>query len=205
MSQAITVYTVATPLVPAGPFNWVHLHNASAIVVYLSYDGTPITLATGVPLAAGARLRLENGNKPHLFVKGISGITASGSASMIVAYSAAFIVPAVEAPEIPLDPLSTDDLETYLSNTSLEGYNDGANWAAAYVGRTAYYLVQDDLENYIDAADLDTLNSGSEWFAAFVSRSNYFMVQDDLETYTDTADLGGLNDGTNWNAAFVSR
>lgn len=173
MSQALTVYTVATPLVPPGPFNWVHIHNASASTIYLSYDGTTITTTNGVPLAAGARIRFDNANKPYLFVKGISAIVTSGSASVIVAYSAAFDAPAVVAPEVPYNPatdITSDDFESYTADADLNALNGGLFWAAAYRSESALYVTQDNFESYSNGNSLSGLNAGTNWNAAYVSR-----------------------------------
>jgi hypothetical protein len=208
MSQALTVYTVATPLVPPGPFNWVHIHNASASTIYLSYDGTTITAATGVPLVAGARIRFDNANKPYIFVKGISAIVSSGTAGVIVAYSAAFDAPAVVAPTVPYDPVtdySRDDFDSYTIAVDLAGLNGGLFWLATYVSRSVFVVTEDSFDSYTIGVDLGALNAGTKWDAAYVSRTSFAYALDSFDSYTIGADLDSLNSGTNWNGAYVSR
>ena len=71
--QVTTVAQIAFSMNSATPF--IHLYNVSDSNVYVCYDGSVATVATGVPLPPGGVMMLNNdGNKP-IFVSDLSLIT----------------------------------------------------------------------------------------------------------------------------------
>lgn len=74
--QAYQVTNAATQVVPPGNIDAIHVYNNSDSIVYLGYDGDAahVTVAAGMPLAAGAYLLLTNDGTRNLFIKGLWAI-----------------------------------------------------------------------------------------------------------------------------------
>jgi hypothetical protein len=56
----IVVTTASTTVVaPNAATRYIHLQNKAAAEIFVSYDGTDVTLANGIGIAAGASLQLS--------------------------------------------------------------------------------------------------------------------------------------------------
>lgn len=72
--EAVNVTTSAAVVVTNGPCDFIHISNVSDTTVYVSYDGTLVTLAAGIPIAAGGTLHLNNDGQKPIFIRGVSAI-----------------------------------------------------------------------------------------------------------------------------------
>lgn len=79
--QAINVLDSATELAPAGNRDFLHVYNNSDVVMYVSYDGTPATVAGGFPLPVGAIMTLDNTGLRNIYTKRVTAIHGSAGAS----------------------------------------------------------------------------------------------------------------------------
>lgn len=78
---AITVQTTSTIVVaPNSAIQWVDLHNQTAAVVYVAYDGSAASVANGFPLAQNEKLRLEGSQCK----KGVYAIIAAATGDLRV-------------------------------------------------------------------------------------------------------------------------
>lgn len=65
-----------TNTVVQGPGNrdFIHMYNVSDVVIYISYNGEPATVANSVPLFPGGVLHLNNDGSKQIFTKGVNAI-----------------------------------------------------------------------------------------------------------------------------------
>lgn len=78
----IVVTTASTTVVaPNSATKFIHLQNLAAAAIFVSYDGTDVTLLNGISIAAGGSLQL---NGQDLCAKGVKAIIAAATGDLRV-------------------------------------------------------------------------------------------------------------------------
>lgn len=79
MITSAVVTDTATKVSLGRTRRWCHLANRSAVTIYVKYDGseTALTVANGIPIAAGAIVMLGNSGRDQDFFHDIWAIHAS--------------------------------------------------------------------------------------------------------------------------------
>lgn len=73
---AFDVTTAAQVAVNPGICDFIHIYNNSDEVIYVSYDGTLVTVAEGIPLYPQVTFQFGNDGAKPIFTRGISLIHA---------------------------------------------------------------------------------------------------------------------------------
>jgi TPP-dependent pyruvate/acetoin dehydrogenase alpha subunit len=84
--NAVTIGTGSTLISAANHGrNFIHIYNASDEAIYVAYDGGSAAVGTGIPIAVGDTLMLNNDGSKSCFTRAVYGICATGGKDVHVA------------------------------------------------------------------------------------------------------------------------
>jgi hypothetical protein len=71
---AVTGDTTLVEVAPAGNRDFLHIYNVGDNPAYISYDGTPATVAAGVPCHPGGIVTLDNVGPREIYTRRVTAI-----------------------------------------------------------------------------------------------------------------------------------